>query len=125
MRLTTAIAIVILVFVGPGAVPIAAQDVYVGHGLAMHGDLKYGPGFTHFDYANPDAPKGGEVRLYTIGSYDSLNPYILNGQSAAGIGYLFETLMTNSSDDFLATSIKSETRCMRYPPCRWMVNNFS
>ena len=99
MRLTTAIAIVILVFVGPGAAPIAAQDVYVGHGLAMHGDLKYGTGFTHFDYANPDAPKGGEVRLYTIGSYDSLNPYILKGQSAAGIGYLFETLMTNSSDE--------------------------
>lgn len=99
MRLTTAIAIVLLAFVGPGATPIAAQDVYVGHGLAMHGDLKYGPDFTHFDYVDPDAPKGGEVRLYSIGSYDSLNPYILKGQAAAGIGYLFESLMTGSADE--------------------------
>jgi microcin C transport system substrate-binding protein len=95
MRLTTAIAIVILAF----SAPVMAQDVYVGHGLAMHGDLKYGPDFSHFDYVNPDAPKGGEVRMYSIGSYDSLNPYILKGQSAAGIGYLFETLMTGSADE--------------------------
>ncbi len=99
MRLTTAIAIVILAFVGPGATPIAAQDVYVGHGLAMHGDLKYGPDFTHFDYVNPDAPKGGEVRLQAFGSYDSLNPFILKGVPAAGIGRLFETLMADSQDE--------------------------
>ncbi|MFP6744339.1 MAG: ABC transporter substrate-binding protein, partial [Alphaproteobacteria bacterium] len=92
MRLTTVLALVLLAI----SAPAVAQDVYTRHGVAMHGDLKYGPDFTHFDYVNPDAPKGGEVRLYTIGSYDSLNPYILKGQAAAGIGYLFETLMTGS-----------------------------
>jgi microcin C transport system substrate-binding protein len=69
------------------------------HGLAMHGAPKYGPGFTHFDYANPDAPKGGDVRLSAIGSFDSSNPYILKGDPAAGIGAVFETLLASSGDE--------------------------
>jgi microcin C transport system substrate-binding protein len=69
------------------------------HGLAMHGDLKYGPGFQHFEYADPDAPKGGELRLAEIGTYDSLNPFILKGMPAAGIGRLFDTLTTQSEDE--------------------------
>ncbi len=77
----------------------AGEDVTIGHGVAMHGDLKYGPGFSHFDYVNPDAPKGGEVRQSAIGSFDNLNPYILKGQSASGIGRIFESLMTGSEDE--------------------------
>ena len=68
------------------------------HGLAMHGDLKYSPDFTHFDYINPNAPKGGNVRLSGVGSFDSLNPYILKGRSASSLGLVFDTL-TDSSDD--------------------------
>ena len=52
MRLTTVLVLVLLAI---GA-PAAAQDVYTGHGLAMHGNLKYGPDFSHFDFVNPDAP---------------------------------------------------------------------
>jgi len=69
------------------------------HGVAMHGDLKYGPDFQHFDYVNPAAPKGGELRLAAIGGFDNLNPYIVKGQPAAGLGFLFETLATNSADE--------------------------
>jgi microcin C transport system substrate-binding protein len=69
------------------------------HGLAMHGEPKHGPGFTHFDYANPNAPKGGDARVYAIGSFDSFNPYILKGNPAAGLGALFETLLFNSGDE--------------------------
>ena len=69
------------------------------HGQVLSGELKYGPDFTHYEYANPDAPKGGSVALYSIGSFDSLNPFILKGRSAAGIGQLFETLMSSSSDE--------------------------
>ena len=43
------------------------------HGLALFADLKYGADFTHFDYVNPDAPKGGDVRYATVGSFDNLN----------------------------------------------------
>ena len=61
----------------------AESKVFRGHGLAMHGDLKYPAGFKHFDYVNPNAPKGGEVRLGTIGGYDSFNPFVIKGRSAA------------------------------------------
>lgn len=75
------------------------EEVTPRHGIAMHGDPKYGPDFTHFDYANPDAPKGGSVRLSAIGTFDTLNPYTLRGVSATGLGNLFETLMASSLDE--------------------------
>ena len=71
----------------------------VSHGSSLHGDLKYPKGFTHFDYVNPDAPKGGTVRLAAVGGYDSLNPFILKGSSASGLGLMYDSLMTSSSDE--------------------------
>jgi len=76
-----------------------AEDVHPVHGLAMHGALKYPPGFKAFDYVNPDAPKGGEVRLYGLGSFDSLNPFIVKGEAPAGIAYTYATLLTSSADE--------------------------
>ena len=77
------------------------------HGFAILGELKYGPDFSHFEYANPDAPKGGTARLWFQGSFDSLNPFILKGVPAAGLnpfvsgGFLlpFESLMVASADE--------------------------
>jgi microcin C transport system substrate-binding protein len=69
------------------------------HGVSMYGELKYGPGFEHFDYVNPDAPVGGTLALSSSGTFDSLNPYILKGSPAAGLGMLFETLMAPSLDE--------------------------
>jgi microcin C transport system substrate-binding protein len=81
-----------------------AQPVFAGeppwrHGLALHGDLKYGPDFTHFAYVNPKAPKGGEMRLAGIGTFDSLNPFILRGTTPAGLGMTFDTLTVQSEDE--------------------------
>ena len=98
MRFVPIAGIIGLVFAA-GAAPAGAGGNYVGHGVAMHGDLKYGPDFRHFDYVNPDAPKGGEVRQSAIGSFDTLNPFILKGVSASGIGRIFESLMTGSEDE--------------------------
>jgi len=69
------------------------------HGIAMHGEPKYGPDFTHFDYADLNAPKGGSVTFSAIGTFDSLNPHILKGVSAAGLDLVFQTLTTNSLDE--------------------------
>ncbi|MEX0582573.1 MAG: extracellular solute-binding protein [Sneathiella sp.] len=69
------------------------------HGLSLAGPLKYGPDFTHLDYVNPDAPKGGDVKLSAVGGFDNLNPYISRGQAANGLGLTFETLLTQSYDD--------------------------
>ena len=54
-----------------GACPAAAADYTAppAHGIAMHGDMKYGPGFTHFDYAYPDAPKGGTITSEATGPW--------------------------------------------------------
>ena len=73
--------------------------------IAMNGDPKYPEGFSHFEYVNPDAPKGGTVKLSSIGSYDSFNAFIAKGVSASGLGTIYETLTTGSSDEaFTAVS---------------------
>ena len=82
------------------ALPASAESgVTVSHGASLHGGLKYGPDFTHFDYVNPEALKGGTVRQSAIGTFDSLNPFILKGQSAAGVGLIYESLLTPSMDE--------------------------
>ena len=79
--------------------PALADAVTKSHGLSLFGDLKYGPDFKHFDYANPDAPKGGTVRYAAVGTFDTLNPYQLKGNKAAGLALLYATLMTPSADE--------------------------
>lgn len=69
------------------------------HGSSLFGELKYGPDFKHFDYVNPEAPKGGLVRYGAFGSFDSLNGFIVKGQTAAGLGMIYDTLMTSSMDE--------------------------
>ena len=83
-------------------VPVAA--VAQGRGvngpaISMYGDLKYPPGFKHFQYANPDAPKGGDVKLAAFGTYDTLNPFTLKGVPAAGLGEMFDSLMVGAADE--------------------------
>ena len=98
----TAVLLVGLVFLPLGGgrrLEAADTGTTTSHGLSIFGALKYGPGFKHFDYVNPEAPKGGDVRLAAIGTFDSLNPFILKGVPAAGSGLVFETLTTSSLDE--------------------------
>ena len=99
MRAITAALAGIAALAAIGLDPAGAQEVTPRHAIAMHGEPKYGPDFKNFDYVNPNAPKGGEVKLAAIGTFDNLNPYILKGVAAAGLGGLFETLLTNSDDE--------------------------
>ncbi len=77
------------------------EEVYEGHAFAMHGDVKYGPDFEHWDYVNPDAPKGGTMRLGGVGGFDSLNPFIIQGTVPFNplVIYTMDTLMVSSSDE--------------------------
>lgn len=77
----------------------ASEEVRTAHAMAMHGEPKYGPDFKHFDYVNPDAPKGGTVTYAAIGTFDSLNPFILKGTAASGSSLPFETLLVSSQDE--------------------------
>ena len=76
----------------------ASEGVIRSHGASLTAELKYGPDFKHFDYANPNAPKGGIARLGTQGSFDSFNPFIVKGDTPTGIGIIFDTLMGRSLD---------------------------
>jgi len=103
---------------GAGAIGVAtllprgavAQGLGFGperHGMSIFGDLKYAEGFAHFAYVNPHAPKGGEMALQvaSIGgnqnfqTFDTLNMYSAKGSGAAGLGLLFDSLMTSSGDE--------------------------
>ena len=78
---------------------LAAEPGKWSHATALSGTPKYGDGFTKFDYVNPDAPRGGLVRLSTTGSFDTLNPVLQKGDSAPGSRLVLETLMTSSLDE--------------------------
>ncbi len=72
------------------------------HGLSVFGDLKYPADFTHFDYADPDAPKGGRLALIgpvPIETFDSFNGYILKGDAVQGYALMFDTLMERAMDE--------------------------
>jgi microcin C transport system substrate-binding protein len=89
--------------------PADAQDnsgkksgVTISHGLTLLDKLKYPAGFKHLDYVNPAAPKGGTLRRFTIGTFDSFNPYIIKGNPSAGVSQVYETLMTSPLDEISA-----------------------
>ena len=69
------------------------------HGIAMHGKPKYEESFTHLDYVNPNAPKGGVVKFGSYGSFDNLNRVAFKGSRAAGLGYINDTLMRRVWDE--------------------------
>ncbi|MDY6919908.1 MAG: extracellular solute-binding protein [Pseudomonadota bacterium] len=65
------------------------------HALALHGAPRYGADFAHFDYVNPGAPKGGSITLPALGSFDTLNPYVLKGISPASFSGLYGITQLN------------------------------
>ena len=108
-RLLRLIGLILILLAGL-TTSAGAQKVFKAHAIAMHGQPKYAPGFKHFDYVNPNAPKGGTVVFAGFGSYDSLNPFILKGRSASGLGGLFDTLLTRSLDEaFTEYGLLAET----------------
>lgn len=76
---------------------------WAAHGYALWGDLKYPDNFSHFDYVNPQAPKGGELRLVSglrVSTFDKFNPFTIKGNAPAYLADLmFDTLLAASSDE--------------------------
>jgi microcin C transport system substrate-binding protein len=76
---------------------------WAAHGYALWGKLKYPEGFPHFDYVNPDAPKGGELRLVSnlrVSTFDKYNPFTLRGSAPAYLSsLLFDTLLADAMDE--------------------------
>ena len=93
--------IVFLAFLLLCNLPVFAADETQapGYGIAVFGKLKYPDDFKHFDYVNPDAPKGGTLKLSAVGTFDSLNPFIVKGTKSPGISIVFDSLMIGSLDE--------------------------
>lgn len=98
----------------------AHAEIIKSPSIAMHGSVKYKDGFTHLEYVNPDAPKGGTLRQAVIGNFDSLNPFIIKGSPAAGMTFLgqsliYDSLMEQTNDEpfsmygLLAETIEYDT----------------
>lgn len=71
----------------------AQQKIIKSHGYSYFGDLNYPADFEHFDYVNPDAPKGGEISIAVAGSFDSMNPYTRKGRAAGLSSMMYESLL--------------------------------
>ena len=88
-------------FIGLGVAP-----AWGAHGYALWGDLKYPPGFAHLDYVNPQAPKGGEIRLVSnqrTSTFDKYNPFTIKGSAPAYLaGLMFDSLLAGSLDETAA-----------------------
>ena len=103
--------------------PQAAEHVTKTHALSLTGEPKYPPAFTRLDYVNPDAPKGGELRRAARGGFDSLNPFIIKGNPAAGIGLTVESLTTSPMDD-ISTEYGLIAESMEVPDdASWVIFN--
>jgi len=111
---------------GSEAVPVAVESQATApeagewqKSSSLIGPSKYPADFKHYDYINPDAPKGGTLNSVAIGSFDSLNPFVVRGTPAAGLavfggGILYDTLMEQSPDE-PGTAHAMIAEAMRHP----------
>ena len=114
------------------AVSARAQDetMIKSHGYSFYGDLKYPADYEHFDYVNPDAPKGGEISLSTLGTFDSMNPYSRKGRGGALSTIMYESLLGEGTGNELAPAdVYGEAYCLlceslEYPESKdWVIFN--
>ena len=82
---------------------LVVARAWAAHAYAQFGDIKYAKGFAHFEWVNPEAPKGGDLQLVPptrLTNFDKFNPFTLKGSAAPGLGGLvFETLLTGTMDE--------------------------
>lgn len=78
---------------------VRAQAIKESYAFAVLGEPKYAFNFDHFDYANPAAPKGGQITLSALGTFDNFNRYALRGNPGARTEQLYDTLFTTSDDE--------------------------
>jgi microcin C transport system substrate-binding protein len=95
-------------------VAAASEPLTKHHALSLIGKPAYGPDFKHFDWVNPDAPKGGRVREMAFGTFDSLNPFSIKGTPASRIGLIYDTLLADSPDE-ASTSYGLIAEWVSYP----------
>lgn len=95
-----------------GAVRAQDTGTTVSHGYSFYGDLSYPADYPHFDYVNPEAPKGGEIAIAFVGSLDSMNPYSGKGRAHLFSVFGYESLLGEAPSDGLPADQYSEAYCL-------------
>ncbi|MBT2187846.1 extracellular solute-binding protein [Sphingobium sp. H33] len=123
LRFPVRLLCTLLLLLSVDVAPVAAQDdgpLISSTSYAAFGRPKYAPGFTHFDYVNPDAPKGGTYRYANTGSFDSLNLMNLLGTAPLGLVVIYDSLMRRAGDE-PAARYPLVARSITYPrDLAWM-----
>jgi len=112
------------------AMAAQAQDekIITSHGYSFYGDLKYPADYPHFDYVNPDAPKGGEISISTLGTFDSMNPYSRKGRGGVLSTIMYESLLgEGTGNESAPADVYGESYCLlceslEYPESKdWVI----
>jgi len=98
-RLLGFLGLTLIVAFGLASLAAAQEVIIKSHGFSEFDELKYPEGFAHFDYVNPDAPKGGELSYSAQGTFDSFNPYARQGRAGARSAEQYESLLVQSYDE--------------------------
>ncbi len=131
VRLWSAVAATVCAVVLGGAVHADEEGTIIkSHGYSFYGDLTYPADYPHFDYVNPDAPKGGEIAISTLGTFDSMNPYSRKGRGGVLSTIMYESLLGDGIGGEPAPSdVYSEYYCLlceslEYPESKdWVIFN--
>ena len=97
------------------------------HGYSFYGDLTYPADYPHFDYVNPEAPKGGEISFSTLGTFDSMNPYTRKGRGGVLSTVMFESLLGDGVNASVPADVYGEAYCLlceslEYPETKdWVI----
>jgi microcin C transport system substrate-binding protein len=91
------IALFALALLGPASALAAGERL--SHGMSLFGELKYPPDFKHFEYVNPEAPKGGAVKMEATGTFDTLNGFVIKGTPASGLNLIYDSLTESAQDE--------------------------
>ena len=106
----------------PAADAPAEDDLIVSHGYSFYGDLKYPPDFAHYDYVNPDAPKGGEISFARLGTFDSMNPYSIKGRAGTLSWIMYESLLADGPADAYGEAYGLLAESVEYPADKsWVI----
>ena len=101
----------------------AEETITKAHGFNFFGEFKYPADFKHLDYVNPDAPKGGDISIWSMGTFDSFNPYSRKGRAGALASAPFESLLDGTSDE-VGTSYGLLAETLEYPQDQsWVIFN--
>lgn len=116
------LALATFILFGFASLLAAEEDIIRSHGYSYFGDLKYGPDFQHYDYVNPDAPKGGEISFASLGTFDSMNPYTIKGRRGDLSWIMYESLLADMPADAYGEGYGLLAESVEYPETKdWVI----